>query len=110
MELDELLAWSGAALALGVLLAAAAIGGSYMFWWHCVRTGIERGQPAEGRAMVFGVEGLLAALMLLVEFVFAASLFVLHILGAVIGNYELGTDRHPLSVSPSTILRPLQTR
>lgn len=86
MSLDALLAWSGAAVSLGALLAAAAIGGLYMIWRHFAAARVEGGQSGTGKWLDFAVEGLFATLMLLVEFVFAATIFVLHILGADTGE------------------------
>jgi hypothetical protein len=86
MSLDELLSWSGAALALVALLAAAAIGGLYTIWRHFVVGGVESGPSGAGEWLAFGVEGLFAALMMLVEFVFAASLFILRIMSAAGGE------------------------
>jgi hypothetical protein len=86
MSLDELLVWAGALLAIGALLAAAAIGGLYTIWRHFVAGGVEGGQSGAGKWLAFGIEGLFAALILLVEFVFAASLFILRIMSMACGE------------------------
>jgi len=86
MSLDELLAWSGAALTLGALLAAAAIGGLYTIWRHFAAGGVESGQSGAGSWLASGIEGVFAALMLLVEFVFAATIFLLDMFSAFTGD------------------------